>query len=70
MKLVADAKYGEILGGQIIGAEATELIAEIAMCMVLESTTTELADACHAHPTLSEMVKEAALAAEGRSLNF
>jgi dihydrolipoamide dehydrogenase len=70
VKLVADRKYGEILGGQIVGAEATDLIAEIAMCMVLESTTRELGDACHAHPTLSELVKEAALAAEGRSLNF
>ncbi len=70
VKLVADRKYGEILGGQIVGAEATELIAEIAMCMTLESTTRELADACHAHPTLSELVKEAALAAEGRTLNF
>jgi dihydrolipoamide dehydrogenase len=70
VKLVADRRHGEILGGQIVGAEATELIAEIAMCMVLESTTRELADACHAHPTLSELVKEAALAAEGRPLNF
>jgi len=70
VKLVADGRYGEILGCQIIGAGATELIAEVAMAMTLESTVTELGDACHAHPTLSEMVKEAALAVEGRSINF
>jgi dihydrolipoamide dehydrogenase len=70
VKLVADGKYGEILGCQIIGADATELIAEVAMAMTLESTVTELGNACHAHPTMSEMVKEAALAVEGRSINF
>ena len=70
VKLVADSRYGEILGCQIIGAEATELIGEVAMAMVLESTVHELGEACHAHPTLSEMIKEAALAAEGRAINF
>jgi dihydrolipoamide dehydrogenase len=70
VKLVADARYGEILGAQILGEGATELIAEIAMSMILESTVRELGEACHAHPTLSEAIKEAALAAEGRTLNF
>ena len=70
VKLVADSRYGEILGCQIIGFEATELIGEVAMAMVLESTVHELGEACHAHPTLSEMIKEAALAAEGRAINF
>jgi dihydrolipoamide dehydrogenase len=70
VKLVADARYGEILGCQIIGAEATELIGEVAMAMVLESTIHELGEACHAHPTLSEMIKEAALDAAGRAINF
>ena len=70
VKIVADSRYGEILGCQIIGAEATELIGEVAMAMVLESTVHELGEACHAHPTLSEMIKEAALAVEGRSINF
>jgi dihydrolipoamide dehydrogenase len=53
-----------------VGADATELIAEVVMAMTLESTLRELGEACHAHPTLSEMVKEAALAAMGRSINF
>ena len=70
VKLVADARYGEILGCQIVGADATELIAEVALAMALESTVRELGEGCHAHPTLSEVVKEAALAVEGRSLNF
>ena len=70
VKLVADGKYGEILGCQIIGAEATELIAEVVMAMALESTVRELGETVHSHPTLSELVKEAALACEGRSINF
>ncbi len=70
VKIVADARYGEILGCQIIGADATELIAEVTMAMALESTVHELGETCHAHPTLAEMVKEAALAVEGRSINF
>lgn len=70
VKLVADARYGEILGCQIIGADATELIAEVVLAMELESTVREIGEATHAHPTLSEVVKEAALACEGRALNF
>jgi dihydrolipoamide dehydrogenase len=70
VKMVTDAKYGEILGAQIIGAGATELIAEIATAMAAESTVHEIAEATHAHPTLAEAVKEAALSALGRSLNI
>jgi len=70
VKLVTDAKYGEILGCQIIGADATELIAEVTLAMSLEATVHEIAETSHAHPTLAEMVKEAALAAQGRPLNF
>ncbi len=70
VKLVADARYGEILGCQIIGADATELIAEVVLAMELESTVREIGEATHAHPTLSEVVKEAALACDGRALNF
>jgi dihydrolipoamide dehydrogenase len=62
--------YGEILGAQIIGAGATELIAEIATAMASESTVHEIAEATHAHPTLAEAVKEAALGALGRALNI
>jgi dihydrolipoyl dehydrogenase len=70
VKIVADAKYGEILGAQIIGYGATELINEIALAMIVESTTTELGETAHAHPTLGEMLMQAALAAEGRALDF
>ena len=70
VKIVSDAKYGEILGAQIIGYGATELINEIALAMVIESTTTEVGETSHAHPTLGEMLMQAALAAEGRALDF
>jgi dihydrolipoamide dehydrogenase len=69
VKLVADARYGEVLGCQIVGTGATEMINEVSLAMALECTTAELADACRAHPTLSEMLAEAALAAEGRGIN-
>jgi dihydrolipoamide dehydrogenase len=70
VKVVVDARRGELLGCQIIGHGATEMINEVALAMALECTVAEVADACHAHPTLSEMLVEAALAAEGRSINF
>jgi dihydrolipoamide dehydrogenase len=70
VKLVVDARYGEILGGQAIGAGVTELIAEVTIAMKLESTVREMGETCHAHPTLSEAIMEAALAAEGRSINL
>jgi dihydrolipoyl dehydrogenase len=70
VKIVSDAKYGEILGAQIIGYGATELINEIALAMVIESTTTEVGETSHAHPTLGEMLMQAACAAEGRALDF
>jgi dihydrolipoamide dehydrogenase len=68
-KLVTDARYGEILGCQVIGAGATELVAEITLAMNLESTVREVAETSHAHPTLSEAIMEAALDAEGRVRN-
>lgn len=69
VKLVSDARYGEVLGCQIIGVGATELIAEVALALRLESTTREIAETSHAHPTLSEAIMESALAAEGRVRN-
>ncbi len=69
VKLVVNAEFGEILGAHIIGAGATELIAELSLAMQLEATTAEVAHTVHAHPTLSEAIWEAALSAEGRSLN-
>ncbi len=69
-KIVADAKYGEVLGLHIIGEGATELLGEATMARVLESTTGALGAAVHAHPTLSEVIKEAALAADGEAIHF
>jgi len=69
VKIVFDAKYGELLGCHIIGAEATELIAELAMAKGLEATWQDLARTVHAHPTLSEAIMEAALDAFGRAIH-
>jgi dihydrolipoamide dehydrogenase len=69
-KLLAEPRYGQIVGAHLVGAGATELVAEIGLAMTLEATTAEVAGTCHAHPTLSEAILEAALAAEGRGINF
>ncbi len=60
VKYVVDAKYGEILGAHIIGAEATELIAEVVLAKSLEATAESILKTVHAHPTLSEALMEAA----------
>lgn len=70
VKLVFDAKYGELLGASIIGAEATELIAELGLARHLEATYEELIHTMHAHPTLSEGVMEAAGEAFGQAVNL
>jgi dihydrolipoamide dehydrogenase len=70
VKILAEPRFGEVIGAHMVGAGATELVAEIAMAMTLEATTEEVAATCHAHPTLSEAILEAALAAEGRAIHF
>ena len=70
VKFVTDAKYGEILGVHIIGAEATELIAEATLAKTLEATTESVIKTIHAHPTLSESVMEAASAVYGESVHI
>ncbi|CAI8042245.1 Dihydrolipoyl dehydrogenase [Geodia barretti] len=70
VKLVIDAKYGELLGGHMCGPEVTELLGELSMTKLLEGTTLELGWAVHAHPTIAEMLHEAALDAEGRVLHM
>ena len=70
VKLISDAKYGEILGAHIIGTDATELIAEICTARTLETTTTEVHKTIHAHPTLSELVMEAAAGIEGEAIHI
>ena len=70
VKLVVDAKYGEILGGHMIGPEVPELLGELSMTRILEGTVLELGWAVHSHPSLSEMLKEAALGAQGRTIHM
>lgn len=70
VKIVADARYGEVLGCAIVGRGATDLIAEIGLGLTLETTLAEIGGSVHAHPTLSEAIMEAALAAQGESINF
>ncbi len=70
VKIVSDAKYGEILGVHIIGANATELIAESVVALELECTAEELANIVHAHPTLSEAVLDAANSVFGMAINI
>ncbi|HEX5577285.1 MAG TPA: FAD-dependent oxidoreductase, partial [Gemmatimonadaceae bacterium] len=69
VKIIRDAKYGEILGAHIVGAHATELLHEIAVARENEFTVEEIDLAVHAHPTLSEAVAEACLDSLGRVLH-
>jgi dihydrolipoamide dehydrogenase len=70
VKLIVDAKYGEILGAHIIGSEATELIAEIGLAKSVEATAESILKTVHAHPTLSESIMEAAAAAYGEAIHI
>ena len=65
IKIVGDKKYGEMLGGHIVGTRATELIQELVNVKLLEGGYSEVARMIHGHPTLSEGVMEAARAADG-----
>ena len=65
IKIVGDKKYGEMLGGHIVGTKATELIQELVNVKLLEGGYSEVARMIHGHPTLSEGVMEAARAADG-----
>ena len=70
VKVIADAKTDRILGVHIIGANASELIGEAVVTMEFAGASEDLARICHAHPTLSEVVHEAALAVDKRPLHF
>jgi len=70
VKLIFDAKYGELLGAHIIGPEATEMIAELVTARTLETTAEQIYNTIHAHPTLTEGVAEAALDAYDRALHI
>ncbi|MGH2607267.1 MAG: dihydrolipoyl dehydrogenase [Anaerolineales bacterium] len=70
VQIVTDARYGEILGGHMIGPEVTELLPELTLARMMELTPAEIARNVHAHPTLSEALMEAAHAAEGHSIHI
>ena len=70
VKLIFDAKYGEILGAHIIGSEATEMIAEVTLARSLEATGESIIKTIHAHPTLSESIMEAAANAYGEAIHI
>lgn len=69
VKIIADAKTDRVLGCHIIGPEAGTLIAEVVLGMEFGTSAEDIARTCHAHPTLEEVVKEAALAVDGRPLH-
>ena len=69
VKIIADAKYGEVLGMHIIGPRATDLIAEGALAIRLEATVDELISTIHSHPTVTETMREAALNLEKRAIH-
>jgi dihydrolipoamide dehydrogenase len=70
VKLIFDAKYGELLGGHLIGANVTEMVAELVAVRKLETTGEELIKTVHPHPTMSEAIMEAAAAAYGEVIHL
>ena len=69
-KIVADEKTGQVLGVHLVGHDVNELLGEASLAALLEATTVELGFAVHAHPTLAEALKEAALAADGEAIHI
>jgi dihydrolipoamide dehydrogenase len=69
VKLISDKRYGEMLGAHLIGPDVAELLPELTLARFAELTTAEIARNVHAHPTLSEAIKEAAHGLEGHMLN-
>ncbi len=70
VKILADAATDRVLGVHIVGADAGNMIAEAAIAMEFGASAEDIARTCHAHPTLSEAVKEAALAVDKRAINM
>lgn len=70
VKIIADSKSDKILGAHIIGPDAGTLIAEVTLGIEFSAAAEDIARTCHAHPTLNEAVKEAALAVDKRTINF
>ena len=70
MKILADAKTDRVLGVHIVGSDAGNMIAEAAIAMEFGASAEDIARTCHAHPTLPEAVKEAALAVAKRAIHM
>ncbi len=70
VKIVATKQYGEVIGCQIIGHGATDLISEVVLGKTLETTTAEIGKTAHPHPTMSEAIMQAALAADGEAIDL
>lgn len=70
VKIISDAKYGEILGAHLVGPEVTELLPELSLAQFMEITPAEIARNVHAHPSLSEVLMEAAHAVEGHPIHM
>jgi dihydrolipoamide dehydrogenase len=70
VKILADADTDRVLGCAILGPRAGDLIAEVAVAMAFGASSEDIARACHAHPTLAEVVKEAAMAVDGRAIHI
>ena len=70
VKFIADAKTDELLGAHLIGPNVSELVAEVVLAFEYKASSEDIAITVHAHPTLSEVVKEAALATLGRALHM
>ncbi len=70
VKIISDAKYGEILGAHMVGPDVTELLPELSLAQFMEITPAEIARTVHAHPTLNEVIMEAAHEVEGHSIHL
>jgi dihydrolipoamide dehydrogenase len=70
VKIISDAKYGEILGAHLVGPNVTELLPELSLAQFMEITPAEIARTVHSHPTLSEVLMEAAHAVEGHAIHM
>jgi dihydrolipoamide dehydrogenase len=69
-KIISDAKYGEILGAHIVGPEASELLPELTLAQRMEMTAHEIAKNIHTHPTLSEVIMEAAEGVDDKAIHI
>ena len=70
VKVIADAKTDEILGVHIVAANASDLVAEAVVAMEFKASSEDIARICHPHPSMSEVMREAALAVDKRQLNM